>query len=283
MNEPLQIKNRLLLVRWGGQALISLYLSVLSGLVLGLQYNPAEPFYATATIQLVVPFGSFWRSLHYYSSQIFFLLLLVHLVIVIWENRVPFTRSAWLRLSAAAPVSLLLLFTGYILRDDATGDAAGAIAENTLRSIPLFGKPLNKLLVDVGAAGVHKIYLHHITGLMLLGGFCLWPHLKRYGALWRNHVALILLILAAAIFLQAPLEQERFGLLHIAGPWFFIGMQELFGYLPTFWAGVFVPTILVGPLLLLPANGRARRYCLIMMIAWIVGCVILTCLRFCLH
>ncbi|MCI5132639.1 MAG: hypothetical protein D3904_14270, partial [Candidatus Electrothrix sp. EH2] len=52
-------------IRWGGHTLISLYISILSGLIIGLQYNPAEPFYSTATIELIVPFGSFWRSLHY--------------------------------------------------------------------------------------------------------------------------------------------------------------------------------------------------------------------------
>lgn len=272
------IKDRLLSVHWGGHALISLYISALSGLVLGLQYNPAEPFYSTATIQLVVPFGPFWRSLHYYSSQAFFLLLLAHLAAMIWENSVPFARSAWLRLSASVPVALMLLFTGYILRGDATGEAAGAIAENIVLSVPLFGRPLNKLLFDVGAAGgVQKVYLHHLAGLMLLGGFCAWPHLRRYSALWRNHVPLPLLFLAAAVFLKTPLEQERFGLLRIAGPWFFLGMQELLRHLPAFWAGIFVPAALAAALLLLPAEGKARKQCLLVVAAWLAGYAVLTC------
>jgi ubiquinol-cytochrome c reductase cytochrome b subunit len=274
-----KLNERLLAVRWGGNALISLYISVLSGLVLGLQYNPADPSYAVPTIELIVPFGFFWRSLHYYSSQAFFLLLLVHLGVVIWENSVPFSRTAWLRLNAAVPIALLLLFTGYILRGDATGDAAGAITENILRSIPLFGRPLNKLLVDIGAAGVQKIYLHHIAGLLLLGGFCLWPHLKRYAALWRSHTLLIFLLLTAAVFLKAPLDQERFGLLHIAGPWFFIGMQELLRHLPPFWAGVFAPAVLVAALLFLPPpQGKARTWCLLLIALWLANYAVLTCI-----
>jgi ubiquinol-cytochrome c reductase cytochrome b subunit len=265
------VKSWLFSVRWGGHALISLYISALSGLVLGLQYNPAEPFYSTATIQLVIPFGAFWRSLHYYSSQVFFLLLLAHFAAVIWENSVRFTSSAWLRLSAAAPVGLSLLFTGYILRGDATGEAAGAIAENIVLSVPLFGLPLNKLLVDVGAAGAQKIYLHHVVGLMLLGAFCLWPHLRRYGALWRNHLPLALLLLAAAAAVQTPFEPGRFGLLHIAGPWFFLGMQELLRYLPAFWAGAALPGVLTAALLLLPAQGKARTACLLLAAVWLLG------------
>ncbi|WP_417913969.1 cytochrome b N-terminal domain-containing protein [Candidatus Electronema sp. JM] len=266
-----KLKERLLAVRWGGHSLISLYISLLSGLVLGLQYNPAEPSYSVATIELVVPFGFFWRSLHYYSSQFFFLLLLAHLAAVLWENRVPFSRTAWLRLSAAVLIALLLLFSGYILRGDATGDAAGAITENILRSVPLFGKPLNQLLADLSSAGLRKIYLHHIAGLVLLGGFCLWPHLRRYSALWRNHAALIVVTLAVAVVLKAPLDQERFGLLHIGGPWFFLGMQELLRHLPPFWAGIALPAIPAAALLFLPAQGRARTACLLLLAAWLAG------------
>ena len=270
------IKNWLLAVCWGGHALISLYISLLSGLVLGLQYNPSEPFYSTATIQLTAPFGFFWRSLHYYSSQVFFLLLLIHLAVVMWENSVPFSRQAWLRLSAIAPVSLLFLFTGYILRDDATGAAAGAIAENIVRSIPLLGRPLNKLLFDVSAAGVQKVYLHHLAGLMLLGGFCLQPHLKRYNAHWRNHALLTLLLLGAAASLSTPLEPERFGLLHIGGPWFFLGLQELLRHLPAFWAGVVAPAVLTSLLLFLPAAGQARRMTLTLLITGMISYTVLS-------
>ncbi len=270
------VKSWLYSARWGGHALISLYISALSGMVLGLQYSPAEPFYSTATIQLVIRFGAFWRSLHYCSSQAFFLLLLIHLALVIGRRSGQFSQTDWLRLTASAPAALMLLFTGYILRGDATGDAAGAISERIALSIPLFGQPLNKVLLDISAAGLRKIYLHHAVGLMLLGAFCLWPHLRRYPAFWRNHLPLTLLLLAAAALVKIPLEPERFGLLHIAGPWFFVGMQELLRHLPAFWAGVALPAALIGPLLLLPATGQARSWCLVVIAVWLLGYAVFT-------
>ena len=271
-----QLHNRLFAIRWGGHSLISLYISILSGIVLGLQYNPAEPFYSVATIELAVPFGSFWRSLHYYSSQAFFILLLIHLALSIWQKKVSFSPSAWLRLSAAVPLALFLLFTGYILRGDATGEAAGAIAENILLSIRLLGRPLNQLLFDVHAVGVQKVYLNHVAGLMVLGGIAVWPHIRRYTALWRNHIPLSLLLLVTAVLLPTPMEPERFGLLHIAGPWFFLGLQELLRYLPIFWAGVFAPAIPVGILLFLPSQGKARTWCLLVLTIWLAGYLLLT-------
>ena len=128
-------KEKFIAIRWGGNALISLYISIISGIIVALQYNPAEPFYSTSTIELIVPFGSFWRGLHYYSSQAFFLLLLLHFCAIVWDNTHYYGRSAWVRLTMSIPVALLLLFTGYILRDDATGEAAGLIAENITISI----------------------------------------------------------------------------------------------------------------------------------------------------
>ncbi|MGB5687294.1 MAG: cytochrome b N-terminal domain-containing protein [Candidatus Electrothrix sp.] len=276
--------NSLFSIRWGGHALISLYISVLSGLIVGLQYNAAEPFYSTATIELIVPFGSFWRSLHYYSSQTFMLLLLVHLVIILWQNAstpvYSFSRGAWLRLSASVPVALFLLFTGYILRGDATGEAAGAIAENILLAVPLLGSFLNKLLFDGSVAGVQKVYLNHLIGLMVVGGFCVWPHLRRYTASWRNHLPLALFLLLLSPGLKTPLERDHFGLLHINGPWFFLGLQELLRYIPVFWAGIFVPAIFVGALLLLPPEGTARRRTLWFMGAWLALYIVLSALGF---
>jgi len=270
MAEAGRIKNRLRSIRWGGHALVSLYLSILSGIVIGLQYSAHDPFYSTATIELIVPFGSFWRALHYYSSQAFFLLLLCHLVVIIWKNDTSFKRSAWIRLTASVPVALLLLFTGYVLRGDATGEAAGAIAEHITLAMPLIGAPLNNMLFDISAGGMKKVFVNHLIGLMVLGGFCVWPHLRRYTAQWRNHIPLTLAILIMSVGLTTPMEPDRIGLLHIAGPWFFLGLQELLRYIPAFWAGVFVPATIIAALLLLPVKGKTRSRYLWFIVLWLV-------------
>ena len=266
-----RLKSWLCSIRWGGHALISLYISVLSGVVLALQYSSPAPLYSTTTIELVVPFGWFWRALHYYSSQAFFLLLLCHLGIILWQNEHNFTRTAWLRLTASIPVALLLLFTGYILRGDATGEAAGAIAEHISLSIPLLGTPLNQLLFDISNSGLIKVYANHLIGLMVLGGICVWPHLRRYTAGFLNHIPITLLIFVVSATMATPLEPDRIGLLHIAGPWFFLGLQELLRYIPPFWAGVAVPLTVLLPLLLLPEKHKTRTRCLWFFIFWLLA------------
>ena len=264
--------------RWGGASLVSLFLSVLSGIVIALQYDPAEPFYATTSIELVIPFGSFWRSLHYYSSQAFFLLLLAHLAVVLWHNETRFTRGAWIRLCATLPCGLLLLFTGYVLRGDATGEAAGAIAEHICRSIPLLGGPVNDLLFDLADSGVRKVYVHHLIGLVVLGGVAAWPHLRRYTARWRSHLLLVLATVLVSALVAAPVEPDRFGLLFIAGPWFFLGLQELLRYLPPFVAGVLIPLAPLAALCWLPADGPNRQRWLIAIVLWLVAYALFTLL-----
>lgn len=264
--------------RWGGASLVSLFLSVLSGVVIGLQYDPAEPFYATSSIELVIPYGSFWRAVHYYSSQAFFLLLLAHLAVVLWQNEARFSRGAWIRLCATLPCGLLLLFTGYVLRGDATGEAAGAIAEHICLSIPLVGGLINDLFFDLADSGVRKVYVHHVIGLEVLGGIAAWPHLRRYTARWRRHLLLVLVTLLVSALVAAPVEPDRFGLLFIAGPWFFLGLQELLRYLPPFVAGVAIPLAPLALLFWLPEDGPARRGWLLAIILWLLAYTVLTLL-----
>ncbi len=274
------LKEKFLARRWGAQSLICLYVSVLSGIVLALQYNPAEPFYSTSTIELVVPFGSFWRALHYYSSQAFFLLLLIHCAAILWKNDSRFSRSAWIRLTSSIPLGILLLFTGYVLRGDVTGEAAGAIAEHIALSIPFFGEPLNKLLFDIMTTGVQKVYANHLIGLMVMGGICVWPHLRRYTTTPGKHVLLLFLLIALSIGIRAPVEPDRFGLLHIAGPWFFLGLQELLHYLPAFWAGVIFPCLPITALYLLTDSGKIRIRLLWFLLFWLIIYILLSLISY---
>ncbi|PID71786.1 MAG: hypothetical protein CSB34_05795 [Desulfobulbus propionicus] len=273
--KELFIKNR-----WGGQSLISLYISLLSGIVLALQYDGAEPFYSTATIELIVPYGSFWRALHYYSSQFFFLLLLGHVLAILWKGEKLMTRGAWLRLCTSLPAAILLLFTGYVLRGDATGEAAGAIAENICLSIPLIGGAVNDVLFDIADSGLRKVYMHHLIGLVVLGGWAVWQHLKRYPALWRNHVILTVVTLTTAALFTTPEEPDRIGLLHIAGPWFFLGLQELLRFMPVFLAGVAVPLLPVLLLFGLPEQPQKRTWYLRGIALWLVVYVLLSLISY---
>ena len=256
----MSIKKSVVAVRWGAMSMVTLYLSVVSGLVLSLQYDPAAPYYSASGLDILIPFGTFWRSLHFYSSQLFFLLSVFHLVAVVLDGaHASLSFRNWRNLVFSLFVSLLLLFTGYVLRADVTGASAGRIAENIVLSIPLLGRFLNSLLFSMAEDGMKRVYANHLVGLGVLWLFLSWAHLRRYRVHWRQHPVLAgLLLLFAAIF-AAPMEPERTGVFHINGPWFFIGLQELLRHLQPFWAAVVWPSLFAASLLALHRSGPWSR------------------------
>jgi ubiquinol-cytochrome c reductase cytochrome b subunit len=195
---------------------------------------------------------------------------------MIYRNEHNYERGHWVRLGLSVPVALLLLFTGYVLRADATGEAAGTIAEHIMLAIPLCGELLNKLLFDLQTGGMKRVYAQHVVGLVVLGTWCAWPHLRRYSARWRDHPLLLIILLVISVGWAVPLEVEHFGMLHINGPWFFLGLQELLRYFPPLWAGVIFPGLALSALLFLPHSGRYRQPVIFGTGLWLLFYTILT-------
>lgn len=252
--------------RWGARSMVALYLSLLSGVVVSLQYDPGHPYYSASSLDILTPFGAFWRSLHFYSSQIFFLLLVIHVLAVIvgrsYES-LPFKR--WLQLVLSMVAALMLLFTGYILRGDSTGSSAGLIAENILLAIPLFGRFLDSLLLSLLDEGMKRVYANHLIGLGLLWVVLSWDHLRRYRVSWRQHPVLVLVLIGFSALVAAPMEPEHLGVFHINGPWFFVGLQELLRYIHPILAGVVWPALFIVGLVLVHKQEfavKARLFCL---------------------
>ena len=257
-------------LKWGTWALVSLYISLGSGIIVGIQYEYATPFFSSASIDLLVPFGRFFRSLHFYSSQFFFFLVCFHLLAVYHKSE-SYRNSEWLRLTATLPVILLLLFTGYVLRGDNTGASAGAIAENIIEAIPFVGTSLNNLLFSIFQNGFRKVYLHHVISLDLALLMLAWNHLRIYRIQLRNHGISLLAMIIFSIFIAAPLEPEQLGITYISGPWFFLGLQELLRYFPPLFAGVILPCSFLLLLFYIHPRARHKNASLWLIAVWLLG------------
>lgn len=262
--------NFLLKYRWGEKSVVALYVSVLSGIVVALQYDPATPFYSASSIDAIVPFGAFWRSVHFYSSQLFFLLSVLHFLAILIDRTESLQLRKWIWLVGSLPVVVLLLFTGYVLRGDTTGESAGYIAENIALSVPLFGKWINGLLFSVSTEGMKRVYANHLIGLGVLWGILCWDHIRRFRVGWQQHGGLLLGLLVFCLIWDAPMEPERLGLFYIAGPWFFLGLQELLRYIQPFWAGVLFPATLLIALCLASARTAWRKVAITYSAGWLV-------------
>lgn len=260
---------------WGGWSLISLYISLASGVVVGLQYDLTNPYYSVAALDLLVPFGEFFRSVHFYSSQAFFLCGCAHLLAT-YNKTEGYSLADWAMLVCSLVIGLLLLFTGYILRGDSTGFSAGMIAEAIITTIPLVGTTLNTMFFAVSEWGMQRVYVHHVITLDLFWLMLAWGHLRRYRVTVSEHIPLLVLTVVVCFLLAAPIEPETPGITYIAGPWFFLGLQELLRYLHPFVAGVLFPaTFLIA--LLYAKKGRPHLRLLYWGIAlWLCCYLILT-------
>lgn len=227
-------------IKWGAWTLIAFYISLLSGIIVGLQYDYLDPFYSTTAIDVLAPYGRFFRSLHFFSSQFVFFFCCFHLL-AIHEKTIQYSKLEWVRLVGSLPLILFLLFTGYILRGDNTGSSAGIIAENILQAIPVLGAPLNEIFFSLSDSGLRKVYIHHVIALDLLLLIFAWNHLRIYRINVRKYLPLVSSILIFSVFISAPFEPDRLGISYISGPWFFLGLQELLRYLSPLLAGVGLP------------------------------------------
>jgi ubiquinol-cytochrome c reductase cytochrome b subunit len=266
-------------VKWGEYSLIALYISVLSGVVVAFQYDPASPLYSVSTLDMLVPFGEYFRSLHFYSSQLFFLCCVFH-VIGIFDQAQSYSKKKWIMLTATLPVALLILFTGYVLRGDSTGFSAGMIAEAILLDLPLIGEPLNDLLFSISDNGMKRIYVNHIIAFGLLWGWLAWSHVKKYKISFNRHILLTSGIILFSIFVAAPFEPDHLGVTHISGPWFFLGLQELLRYLPPVVAGVFIPLTLLLGISCLRKQSPRYLWILWFIICWLLAYTVLTAVGF---
>ncbi len=277
-----KIKDFLQDTRWGDWSLICLYLSLVSGVIVGIHYDPAEPFYSTSAIDILVPYGSYFRSLHFYSSQFFFLSAILHYYAV-FNKADRYTAKPYAFLILTLPVALLLLFTGYVLRSDSTGFSAGMIAEHILEAIPLIGPTLNNLLFSISGHGLNRVYLHHVFSFDMLFLLLAWEHLRRYKVTFASHLLLLGSILFFSLLVAAPIDPDELGVFYITGPWFFLGLQELLRYLPTFLAGIVFPASLIIALILLRKQNRYFKPLLVFVLFWLGGYALLSFLALSAH
>jgi quinol-cytochrome oxidoreductase complex cytochrome b subunit len=231
--------------RLGELATAALLVSAGSGFVVAYQYDVAEPFVSSVAIEAVLPFGFFWRALHFWSSQAFFLILMVHA----WESlddlpRIaerPHGRRQWVMLTVTLPMAVFALFTGYVLRWDGTGQAAGAIAEHLILAVPLIGPGLNRFFLAASEEGLGRVYVVHLLVTALLWGIGTWYHTRKVILGWGPLRDVFIASAVVALIARSPMDLpgENVGL--IKGPWFFLGVQELLKYLPPLFAGVVYP------------------------------------------
>jgi len=252
------------LPRMGLSALI---LCLISGIILTFYYRPmGNVFQNVEEITTLVPYGWFFRQFHYISGQVFVILMLIHTVDHFLKKRyLTYSTGQWVLLISSLCLCFFVLFTGFVLKGDKEGFFAGQIFMNILKAIPLAGEWLSKLFIVPGESFFFLPYLYHCFFLPILLIYLIREHIREWlpdqKALFAATAGLFLYALIVKPYVDIPPDAV---VDMVKGPWFFLGIQSLLKIMHPVLAGLFIPGLFVGCVLVLPkagtAWGRALHY-----------------------
>ncbi len=274
----------------GGMSLLLFLSLIVTGVPLMFVYVPTAVSAGESirTITYIAPYGWLLRNLHYWAALLLVATVCLHLLRVVFSGSYKSPRRLnWLIGLLALLLTLLLSFSGYVLRWDVDTVGALMVVGNIVRQVPFVGTWLYGLLVGgsvISDATVMRFYIWHTLGLsvpvlMLLGWHVF--RVRRDGGIshqeeigdWRLEItrrelvqregvaglALLCVLLGLALFVDAPLAPSvDLGMgtttavsPSIAAPWFLLWIQTLLRWLPL-WAGIVIPLLVVLILALLP-------------------------------
>lgn len=270
----------------GGISVLLFLVLTATGVLLTFFYipTPGDAFGSIQIIAYQVPFGWLIRNLHYWAAQGMVIVVALHMLRVIFTGAYKAPRRANYLIGIALLAGTLLLdFTGYVLRWDEGTRWALVVGTNLVKETPLVGTALYQTIVggsDIGAATTIRFYAWHILGLaaplfILVvwhafkvrrdGGISHRPRTSNHEArvdraqLVRTETIGMLIALAVlvmlAVLLPAPLgptvdlpaRADK-----TQAPWFFLWVQALLRSLPAVWAGVLIPLGMLAILTLIP-------------------------------
>lgn len=247
--------------------LASLFICLLSGIILSFYYRPfGNVFQNVEEITSLVPYGWFFRQIHYITGQAFVFLMLFHTADHFIRRRYKlYSAGEWVGLVTALTACFFTLFTGFILKGDKEGLFAGTILLNMLETIPIGGAKLSSFFVGSGDAFFFLPYLHHclflpvITAYLIRGHVRAWLPGKEFAA--AAFLAAGTYALLVDPFMDIPPEAQA---PIVTGPWFFLGIQTLLKSWHPLYVGIILPCVFLVLVLIIPAvsriSGRQSRF-----------------------
>jgi quinol-cytochrome oxidoreductase complex cytochrome b subunit len=155
----------------GGMSLLLFLSLIVTGVPLMFVYVPTAVSASESirTITYIAPYGWLLRNLHYWAAVLLVAMSCLHLLrVVLSGSYKPPRRFNWLLGLLALLLTLLLGFSGYVLRWDVDTVGALTVVGNIVRQVPLVGDWLYEILVGgsvISDATVMRFYTWHTLGL----------------------------------------------------------------------------------------------------------------------
>lgn len=253
------LKKFFYLNTYGWIAIAGMLICSLSGILLAIPFDIQQPYHSIALILLTNPAASFFRNIHFWSAQIFFIFTTLHIYDHLkrsTEDKIP-SRGIWFRLTLSLAFVGYVMISGFILKADSDSLQARRILSALIESIPYAGKMLNATFLGQ-SENWQILYLHHIATATIIIFVGIYDHVK---TIWVNLRTFI--ICAIAVSILALLFRAPFGTINdpvMKGPWYFVGIQELLHWISYPWIIVLAFITLLILLYFLPILNVKPRY-----------------------
>ncbi len=244
-----------------------LFISLFSGFVLLFAYHPNTPYDSVQQINYIVPYGMLFRKIHYFSSEAFFISILLHVSIEI-NRKITIKFKSWI-FSVLALFSVIgLLFSGFILKGDLNSIQAAEVAFSLLKKTPFLDNFLP--LIKDGHIFVWKFFIFHSILLPTILIYALFKHIK-YLNFKKEYILLAFGTTALLITIfNMPEDISLYEkVTEVSSPWFFLGAENM---LKTGIDAQIVNLVLITPflLLILIYKESYKKIAKILLLIWLV-------------
>lgn len=213
----------------GTFALAMFLLVLVSGVLLAIPFDVQNPYLSISSLLIGNPWASFFRNFHFWSSQFFLVLSLVHMYDH-FHNK-PKIGLKWgmaFRLSLGVLIIFLAMLTGFLLKGDSDSLQARQILETLALRIPVIGQSLAFSLLG-NTNSFQLIYVHHIATFTIFITIIMVEHSRKFWPRTGDFLLSFVAISVLSYFFTAPLH-DNFNPA-VKGPWYFVGFQEILHWL----------------------------------------------------
>ena len=210
---------------FGYISIASLFVVIVSGILLSLTYEVKQPFVSLVSMILLSEPGSIIRNIHYWSGNIFIITLLLHIVShLLKDSEVRMGFWQWSRLVFLLMVSFYAMISGFILKGDSDSISAFFVLKSLFDSIPLIGQFLSSVITGSDEKNLMILFVHHSITTTIFIIILNFEHSK---IIWgeKKIFALTTFTIILLSFTLQPQFQD-FNAVNLKGPWYFVGFQE---------------------------------------------------------
>jgi ubiquinol-cytochrome c reductase cytochrome b subunit len=220
---------------------------MISGLIVVFAYHPSLAFDSVQKINFLLPYGSFFRKLHYFSSEAFTLFLLLHVGLELIKHKVLISASSWNYSIFGFGLVIILMFSGFVLKADLSANAAAQVAFSLIKDTP-FLKYFLALMQD-SSVFYYKFFIWHILFLPLVLGYAIYKHIDTLHVKAQYLSIAFGLSILSLMTLSMPRDIISGEKVHtLTSPWFFEGAENL---LLNSWSPLLVNLVIIFPFVLL--------------------------------